>query len=164
MIFPLLSFVRAFITIFRTLYLGTPRSRFRSLVRAGRIETMGEERTASRTNGKKKHSEILWQVLSPSTDDSFRQIDSYSPRDVTIRRVTLGGASRVSHLTPSDNHIRVIRSTNIGDDNAHECSRAAVAYFLVLNRTRATLLPLPDEVTVHGVEYQKFSDAFVGRN
>ena len=114
-------------------------------------DRVNEEREWYRQRMEKKTIVRLWQVLSSSTDDSFRQIDFYSLRDVTIRRVTPDGVSRISHVTPSDNHIRVIQSTNIGDDNAHT-TIAASSHFLVLNRTRAIFLPFPDEVKVHGVE------------
>ena len=103
-------------------------------------------------NGWKKiHSEIMASLIFVSTDDSFRQIDFYSLRDVTIRRVTPDGVSRILHVTLSDNHIHVIQSTNIGDDNAHT-TIAASSYFLVLNRTRAIFLSFPDEVKVHSLE------------
>lgn len=159
--FSILVFILFLYTIYYSI--GLPRAMpFLTWVSCSNGSKNGGRKWENRERIEKNYSEIMASLIS--VDGWFFPTDwlLFSSECLTTRRVTLNGTSHVSYLTPSDNHIRVIRSTNIGNDTAHDYS-CPVVFPSFKSHARFIFLPLLDEVKVHGVEFQKVP-AFVCRN
>lgn len=161
MAFSILAFILFLYTIYYSI--GLPRAMpFLTWVTCSNGSNKLRERMRESRTDRKNYSEIMASLIS--VDGWFFPTDwlLFSSECLTTRRVTFNGTSHVSYLTPSDNHIRVIRSTNIGNDNAHDYS-CPVVFPSFKSHARFIFLPLLDEVKVHDVEFQKVP-AFVCRN